>query len=264
MKIQVQYEGKTIEVDAPAGYLTPEQIEEKYVPRTYMEHEVSRKAKGAFKKQMEALKTDEKARSEFLQGLGIDLTAAQEKGDKPLNKDQLAQAQAAWETQHLTPLKEKLAAQDKRISKLTGSKLERDIIAAAAEAGVKKQFLTPIAKGQPAPIVTFLSSIFGFSEEHDEHFVRNGEDFAYSSNPAESSVPFKTVGEFITKDFVKLAHAKDYLEDKRQGGANLSGGGSGGQSGNVRLTNAEARDVGRYRAAKADADKRGVEIEITD
>lgn len=262
-KINVQHAGATIEVELPEGFVGPEDLEANYVPKKYFETEVSRKAKSAYRKTLTELKTDETKRDEFFAELGITPNPVVEGTDKGKFSDQLKLAQTEWEKTHVTPLKETLTKAEKRIQKLTGSKLERDIIAAAAEAGVKKQFLTPIAKNQAAPIVTILREMFGFNEEHDDFFVKQGEEFAYSSNPAEGNVPYKSVLEYITKDFVKLPHAKDYLQDLRQRGAELNGGGSAG-SGNIRLTQADMRNVQKYRQATDDAAKRGVEIEVID
>jgi hypothetical protein len=263
--IKIQHAGQTLEVELPEGYVGPEDLEKNYVPRTYFEHEVARKAKGQYRKTIADLKTDEVKRTEFLTELGItpaQADAIDAKGGKLA--DQLKAAQVEWERTSLTPLKETLSKAQAKITKLTGSKLERDIVAAAVEAGVKKQFLTPLAAGQAAPIVTILRDVFGFNDEHDDFFVKQGDEFAYSANPAESKVPYKSVAEYITKDFTKLPHAKDYLEDVRQRGAGLNGGGSQGGSGNIRLTRKDAYDVQKYRAATAEAEKRGVDVEILD
>lgn len=260
-RIKVQHEGKEIEVDLPEGYLSPAQVQEQYVPRSYMEQEISRKAKSRYTKLVEEAKTDPAKKAELAKLLGIEpKQPGEDKGDFT---QRLKDAQASWERDNLEPLKTKLTEQGKRVERLTRNKLEGDIIAAAAEAGVKKEFLTPIAEGQPAPFVQFVMGNFGYSDEHDDHFVRRGEEFEYAANPAGGRVPFKTVKEFITKDFVKLPYAKTYIEDQRQRGAGLGGaGGQGGQGNGVFLTREDARNPEKYRAAKAAAEKAGVEVQI--
>jgi hypothetical protein len=262
MKIQGTLNGQTVEIEVPDGaYVAADSVSNDYVPKTFVELEIKRRASGMAKKQIAELTSTPEKKAEFLKTLGIEpgAPATGKAGDL---QEQLKQAQAAWEREHLTPAQQKNEALSKRVQKLLGNKMERDILAAAAEIGIKKEFLQPLSPGAPAPFVEMVGKLFGFNEEHDDFFVRNGEDWAYSANPAEAKVPYKTIGEYLTKDFIKTPQAKMFLTDDRQRGAGLQGAGRGSQTGNVVLTATDARDPAKYRAAKADAEKRGVQIEI--
>ncbi len=95
-----------------------------------------------------------------------------------------------------------------------------------------------------------------------ERFRREDGELVYLENgkPSVEITPEKAVRDVMFKDF-------DYLYEAREAGGGGGKGGkpaSSGRSGAVSLTRQQAKDPAQYRAAKARAEKNGVELTISD
>jgi len=264
--MKIQYDGKEVEVELPEGVLTSEEVAENFMRKETFMPEVDRRVKAQLKGlvKREDLLGDEAFLSEALGKQGKELfdPTKTKKGKGALDDEALAQrlaeAQEGWRKKELAPVMEKLTGTEKAVSKLRDRILDGQILQSALNAGVKEAFLKPPAEGTASPIVSMLRGTFGFDPEHDNYFVRKGEeDFEFSAKPDEGH-PFKTVSEFIT-DWAGRKENADFVDVERKRGPGLGGPGKAGkQSGrDVVLTPAEAGDHATWTAAEERATKQG-------
>lgn len=249
-KTTVQVEGKDVEVEIP-----DEALAEQFVPFGKHNSEMARlrnEAKG--RKTADELLQDPAFKETAVAAWGLDKA-------KPPTGDELVKARKAWEAEALPPLTEKLKKSEERISRLQQRQLEARILEEAAARGVKKAWLQrDSANGRPR-IVKLLDSEFGYSEEHDEFFQREGDGFAFAAS-GKYAKPYRTVAEFFDGWAADKANS-EFLEDTRQRGPGLQQPGNGG-GGAHQISREDAKDVRKYRAAKEAAIKAGVELQIVD
>jgi hypothetical protein len=253
-------DGTEVEVELPEGYVAPEDIRSNYVPKSFMEKELARRANSMARSQLDAMFSDEAQRAELLTKLGVDPTAPTKKG--AVDPEAFAKARQEWEAKDLAPLRTKLEEMTGVVQRTREKALSADIVTAAQNAGFAPEFLKAPAKGVVAPVVAMFGSLFAHDADHDGFFVRDGDSFAYSGKPT-ANQPYKTVAEWF-EEFAGSKDAAPYLRKDAQNGPGFRPGSERGAGGPVRLTRTDARDAAKYRAAKAKAEQMGTEIEIVD
>lgn len=263
-KITVQIDGKEVEIELPAEYLHQDDVKKAYMPKDAFQEELSRRTAGISNSTLEKL----------LNGEDMDtITKIAEKhgliGKDKLNEAQksvaekLEAARREWEDKHLKPERTKAEQAHGRVQKLLHSVLVSNILTAAAEAGVKKPMLKPLVDGKPetAPIVSMLGSLFGYDEKTEQHYVRDGDSFAFSSTPT-GGAPYKRVSEFV-KEWAGDKSNTDFVESTRQASPGVGAGGGARQAGGAHvISRADAQDAQKYQAARAAAERAGATLQI--
>ena len=235
-----------IELDlATLGLITKQELGEKYSPKDVFEAELGRRVASITKGRytLEDLESNAELKQKVMDKLGVKLTPD---GKPQLTADQVASLQEDWRKRELTPVvgeKEKAVS---RVQKLLDRILEGEILQAGVEAHLFDHLLKPVSQGGPVPIVSMLRPAFGFSDEHEAHFVKKGEGFEFSSDPKATGRPYMTPREFVldwaTKKenapFVNTAKpgAPKLGQPGIEGGARMSAAGIGGTCGGKRQT----------------------------
>lgn len=220
----VEIEGKSHTVDIQDA-IPASEVQSKYVAKDFMESEVTRRAKSMAQGMvptLDDLLKDDNHRTKALDILGV----KPGKGDPKDPPVDLSEKFQEWEGKHLNPLKDQNKDLSTRVEALLGKVMERDIIQAAVEAGVRPEFLKPVREGASPLIVKMMSDLFGYDEDSGSFLVR-GKDgsWEYASRPS-SDRPFKTIGEFFQEWSEDKANA-GFLQDQRQRGPGHKEGGRG-------------------------------------
>lgn len=267
-KLTVVVDGKSVEIDRPAGWLTEAEFSARFAKE--LGRRTSALSDKAVEKFTETLRKDENARAGFLASLGIQ-TGEPGAGDGGAGTNPKAAAalrkelEAEFGKQHVEPLKGKLAATESRLGKLTERVLVSEITRAAAELGVRKAYLKPTVSGGLPPIVAMFRDTFAYDTETESWYVRKGDGFAFSAKP-DDGAPYKTVAEF----FGDLAGSKEHADFFEAGGgqtgpgARTGGMGGNGRGGEVRITRADASIKSKYDAAEKRATETGGRLVIVD
>lgn len=172
--------------------------------------------------------------------------------DEPVTPEQIraavAEARKEWEAKELSPLKESNTKLTAREEELLVRDMERQIIQAAAAAGVKPALLKSPRKGVDAPIVAMLRDVFAFDAESGEFFVADGDHFAFDPQ-GNNENPYKTIARYL-EDWVGDKDNAEFVVPG-QGGAGVSGNRGGGRptAGFVELTQEQANDQKTFQAA---------------
>lgn len=264
-KAKLVIDGAEKEVDLPEGYLAPDEVKAQYMPKSGFEAELSRRAESITQKKLAELESDDEFFNKLIEKRGVKI--ADPTKETKLTTDQLKDAQAQWEKKHLEPLKKQLDEASQRVTKLQSSSLNAEIMQAAAAAGINPALLKSPVAGQPAPFVAMIRELFGYDEKTGGWYVKKGDSFEFSSTPSEDNGPYKRVSEFV-KEWAGDKENKAFIVDRRQGGAELGGGkdtptvtSSGGRH---VISRVDAADLGKYKAAKAAAEKAGVSLVIAE
>jgi hypothetical protein len=248
-----------IEVDLKAlNLLTKEEIASTHMLKETFDGELDRRVKGITKDLVKLgdIGTNAELKKKAYDILGVTVG---EDGKPKVTVDQMQSLQEGWRTTELKPVQEQLAKATQRVNSLIGGQLDSEILAAAADAGIKKAFRTQVSKDQAAPIVTMLRGMFGYSEEHARHFEKKGDGFEFSADPKGSGAPYRGAREFLT-EWAKKPENVDFIDAKKPGGANLGGtGGTGGTGGRVKLDLPTDRPLTlqEYQAAQEEAGDNG-------
>lgn len=210
-KLKVQVNGSEVEVEAPEGWLSPEEAANR-VTKDFMQSEITRRlaqARRGYVKEDEVLESDE-FREKALAHWNV------QPGKKGLSDEDVAKIRSNIESTLVNPLKQQNEKLSKSLERLYRQDLELQIVNAAREAGVQEHWLKPPREGLPAPIVNMVASYFGQSQEHDgAWFLREGDGFAYAKNPSQAQ-PFKSVSEFLPEFVSSKENATIFLGDQRQ------------------------------------------------
>ena len=262
--IKVMFDGKEVEVDAPEGWMSAEDIAGSFMKKDTFEKEMERRiasAKKGLVSQTDLL-SNEDFLTEILKAQGKELfDPAKAKGKKGADDEAIAQrltdALAEWRKKELEPMAGERDKAIGRIGSLQTRILRGQIIEAAVKAGVKGSFLKAPQPGADPPIVAMLGSIFRHDGDHDDFFVAKGEnDFEFSAKPDEGT-PYKGVGEFVT-DWASQKENLDFIDASLQSGPGLGQPGPGRVSGkDVHLTQEQASDHQTYTKATEQASKQG-------
>lgn len=229
-----------------------------YVPQTAFENEVNRRVEAGVKTKTQELRTslldDEEFRTGALKKWNIDPNA------KPGEKPDLERMQSEWRDRELKPVKTELEKREQRIQSLLSGKRDSQIVRSAAAHGVKKRYLNPTAEGADPLVVAMFAHMFGYDEQTDDWYVKNGDSgFAFGKNPT-TGKPYRTVDEAI-EDWASKPENKEFLDDNRQGGPGF--GEPGGSGGVVRMTREQALNNPKaYHDAREKAAKEGRRLEI--
>lgn len=199
--------------EPPAGYIAEDEVSKNYVSKDFMAAEIKRRLA---KKQQAA--PDELLESEEFKQKALKAWGVEPEGRKKPDGEQLEKLYSDWEQKHLKPMREATEKQRQEIERLRTRDLFGQIVTGAAPF-VQDQLLQSPVPNQPPPVVHFLAPYFGYDEEHGGWFVKDGEGFAYSSQP-KAGAPYKTAAEFIAEWAKDKANA-NWVKDQRQRGANL-------------------------------------------
>lgn len=265
-KAKLVIDGAEKEVDLPEGYLAPDEVKANYMPKSGFEAELARRSESITNKKLADLEGDDEFFNKLIEKRGVKI--ADPTKENKLTTDQLKDAQAQWEKKHLEPLKKQLEEKDQRITKFQSSSLNAEIMQAAAAAGINPALLKSPVAGQPAPFVAMIRELFGYDDKTGGWYVRKGDSFEFSSTPSEDNGPYKRVSEFV-KEWAGDKENKAFIVDRRQGGAELGAGGKDtpivtATGGRHVISRADAADLGKYKAAKAAAEKAGVSLVIAE
>ncbi len=173
----------------------------------------------------------------------------------------IAQQRKRWETTELAPLTGRVDKSEAQNVVLMRRDLEREILQAANDAGVKEVYRKAPPTGGLPMIVAQLAPQFGYDEESSRWSLKSRESEGYvASTKATMEAPFKNPSELLGDWKEDKNLQSEYFEDQRQPGPGLNR--PGGGKGAIRLTYQESQDAGKYRAAKAEAEKLGVALEV--
>lgn len=214
MKLKVQHEGHEIEVEVADEVLSAA-VADTHVPKTFMASEMKRRLATATKNLVdpEDILGDDQFKERALKEWGVS-------GKGKLDDEAVAKIRKNLEDTLVVPLKTEKEKLAERLGKLSKSQLHLEIVNAAREAGVKKEWLTPPSAGLPAPIIAMTESFFGQSADHgDGWFLRDGDSFAYAKEPKPNQ-PYKPVSEFISEFVSDASRAPTFLAEPQKVGPN--------------------------------------------
>lgn len=261
-KMKIKYNDAEIEIDRPAGYFTQEEIAKTHVPVASHNDQMAR-----MRKQVDAVK-DRKSMDELLADPEFKTKAIESWGISPNANAKELQTQIERKTLELTereikPRESKIGALTQTVGTLRQKDLRGQIAQAAVGLKIDEKFMRSPTKGGTPLIVAMLEGSFGFDDEHGEWFAKgaDGKTFAFSQS---GEVPYQTVAEFMAG--WAQAEGKDFLRSERQSGAGADTKGKDGESipgqhgKEIRLTEAQVRDIPYFRKMLAKAEKDGLTI----
>lgn len=253
-----------LEVELPSGFLPEDEVSENYVPvgaHNAQMAKIRREMKGLA--DPDELLQDEDFRNRALEAWEINPDAPED--DTPrLTPDRIQAIRDEMVRKEVDPLRKRAEELESTVSTLRKENLHSSIIRAAS-GKVKESLLQSPVAGATPPIVNMMASYFDFDPETGQWAVREGEGFAYSTEPTEDR-PYMGVDEFLAKWSENEANA-DWVKDTRQRGPGAErkpGGTPTGGAGDVRISYAEAQDAQTYRRARKEAQERGVNLVVTD
>jgi len=225
-KAKVMYEGKEIEVELPAGYLSPDEAKASMIAKDAVESIVSDRLVRHTKSVKKELLQDEEFRTEALTAWNVK-PGEKGKGSATSAEEIEAAIKEADRTRY-QPLQKENDTLKGKLTALTRSQLHAQIVAEAAAAGVKKAYLKPLPGTKVPAIVGMIEQHFGFDDEVSDWLVRNpdGKSFAVSGESG-APHPYKGVRHFFT-DFSKDPEFRDFLEPAQKGAGVQSGDNKGG------------------------------------
>jgi len=214
-KLKVTIDGKEHEVEAPPGWFSQADVEEKFVSKDAHEAELKRvaaRARGEAKKPEQYLE-DEEFKAQALKTWG--LTGKKGENDAEITKrirDELIAAE-------VKPRDEKLTAAEARIERLLDSRLQDEIFREAVAAGVK-----PAAAKM---LIRMFDGQIGYDDESDKFYAYDEKNDRFVPSAVEGET-YKGVKAVIA-DWAKNSENADFLVDQRQRGAGFKGAGAGGE-----------------------------------
>jgi hypothetical protein len=247
----------------------PEDIEAGYIPKdrmnTIVQERLSRATKGLVKP--EALLEDEDFRSRALETWGV------KPGEGGVDEATLAEKLSArlrderskWERDELGPTTELVQSQQSMIGRLLSKRAEAEIIAAAAAAGIRPEFLKKDARGR-YPIVALVESNFDYDHETDSIAIVDGYDEEENptfklSTKGTKEMPYLGVGDFFS-DFEKDPTNAVYFNDTRQRVDGPRGGAGGARGGVHRISREDASNHQLYKQAQEAARQAGAQLVV--
>ena len=254
-KYKVTIEGREHEVEIDVdpkelGLMTKDEIAQQFVPKDTFEPELDRRVKALTKDhvKLDDVKTNAELKQRVLDMLGVQVTSD---GKAKITTDQLAALQETWRNTELKPVVESEKKAAARAAKLLDRILFADLVAAAAEANVHAHLRRPVSEGGVPPIVSMLAPGFGFSEEHESHFLRKGDGFEFSMDPKTTGKPYKTPREFVL-EWAARPENKAFVDAAKPGAPSLGnpGGGSGGGVVKLDVTDGKPLTLQQYQEAR--------------
>lgn len=250
-----------LEVELPEGFISEEQINDNYVPKGHHNAEMAklrREAKGLVSP--DDVLEDEEFRERALGAWGID---PEGQGDAPrLTEERVQAIREEAVRKRVKPLEEERDNLRTEVEGLRRQQLTSAILTAASGV-VKEGLLKSPTKGAAPPIVNMLAPYFDYDPETGQWAVREGDGFRYSGEPSETE-PYMGPEEFLASWADDEANA-DWVRDTRQRGPGAKDDReTGGGGGVVTISHSDAQDNSKYKAAKAKAEERGVELRIVD
>lgn len=261
---------ETIEVELSdeqlqsAGLITPEQFTNRFSAE--LKRRTNAEVQTRLADHTSQLLGDDNFRQQALDTWGVKPTddgAGKPPDPKELDlkiSQAVEQARRQWESKELTPLQQKLQKEAERGSVMQQKLLRGEIIAAATEAGIKRELLKPGPGGSVSPVVAMLEPMFGYNGEHDGFFVKDGDTYRFSAKPEQGS-PYMGARELLAS----WAGDKDNawaVDGQRQEGPGSGSPGGQDRGGVIRLTEAEASDHRAYQAAQEKAAKTGGRVVV--
>jgi len=276
------------EVEVP-GVMLESQVNELFMPKTAFNAELDRRVKsiteGSYKPEdlekappearakyverlaavdpdvvhLQTLTANPEAKARVLDRLGVKPGAGAPTPEQVAAEAQRIRAQVLGEVKaaEIEPRDKKLAKASARITVLTRGMLRSQILSAAASAGVKKPLLGALNSDTPAPIVSMLEPAFGYDDEKESWFVREGNGFKMAPTPTADRLHMN-VDEFV-RLWASDKGNSDFIDPQGQAGPGLGGqqpvGVGSGKD--IWLTPEEAADHATYEAAAAQAAKQG-------
>lgn len=254
MKIKVTVDGETKELDASnvevdGGQLVADgENPEGYVTKDFMESEVQRRLKG--KVNRGDLLQDEEFFKEAAERHGIELD---EDGKPVASKDvDVESLKARWEKEHLEPLKSEKAELEQTAEQLQGTTKNMAVLQGASAVDVKKKFL-----GDDTDFINWHASKFGVDPETGQVALKEGDNFALSANP-EKGNRYVDPKEYFSR-LRKDGSYTEFFDDNR---ATSTGNPGGGGSGNIAISEEDARDPQKFRQAEKQAQEQGGKVVI--
>lgn len=245
------------------GVLTKDEVKAGYMSKDSFEPEMDRRVKAATKGmvKLEDVAKDADQKKKVFEILGVEVGSD---GKPRVTVDQLKTLQDEWRTKELQPAIEARDKATTRVSSLLRSQLVNEILMAANDARVHDHLRKAIRAGADAPIVSMLEPLFGYNEEHDRFFVKNGKDgFELSTDSKTSGLPYRTPSEYIA-DWGTKKENEPYIDTKRPGGAGLkTPSGTGGRTVLDLPSDGKPMTLQQYQAAQQAAGEGG-RVEVRD
>lgn len=230
--IEVNHE---VEAEGVEVY-TPDQRKQLFLPKK----DFARRAESLKAKHRAELLQDDEFKTEALDSWGVKPGGENNQGDLT---ERLAAERQKWEQQHLTPLQSELQKTTGRITNLLRGKLHADIVSAAAQVGIKDEFLKPVGPKKVPLIINMLEPFFAHDNESDSWLVAEGDGFAFASKPSAEKT-YKDVFEFVGE---WGAENQSFLkETPRQNGPNVSNPNSPQTSQDLKTQIQEAETAGKF------------------
>jgi hypothetical protein len=214
------HNGQEITVELPEGYATPEEIQSQFVKKDFFESELQRRINSAKTNTETELMKNEQFISKVLttKGIQLDPTTGKVKG----SDIDIEKVKTQFFEENVKPLQGKLET-------IRRKALESEIISAAAQAGVKEEFLKPVVAGTKPVIVQMVENAFGYDDEREIWAIKEGESFKYSQSPTQQN-PFAGSADLF-KDLKNKPEFKGFFRETTQTGSGYNGSNNGSQTG---------------------------------
>ncbi|MHC4703166.1 MAG: hypothetical protein ACYTFQ_21585, partial [Planctomycetota bacterium] len=187
-KVKNPETGEVTEIEVE-GAISLEEVKENYLPRAVFQAELDKRVKSILSGEdyvkADDLLEDSEFRTKALElwgetlGGGGDQETAEQRA--ALIQEAIGKERKKWDRE-LVPMREGAEKDKATISKLRQKELAALIIE-AARPDVADSLLVSPGNGMSPAIVNLLAPMFGFNAEADTWAVRDGDDFAYSTNP---------------------------------------------------------------------------------
>jgi hypothetical protein len=254
----VEIEGKAHEIPIPKGYISEKEIGDKFVPKAAHNDQLAR-----MRQQLDGIK-NHRDPDELLKDPEFKTKAVTEWGLDPSKTNE--QFQRQLERTKTDLLEREVKPREVKLEKLKGTveqlrikDLQGQIIRAAASAKVDDMFLKGAVKNGTPLIVSMLRDAFAFDDENGEWFAKGQTSpFAYSQS---GTTPYQTVDEFI--NLWAGTEGKGFIRNERQPGADTnttSNEGAGMVGKEIRVTEAQMRDITSFKRLQERALKEGLTI----
>lgn len=166
-----------------------------------------------------------------------------DEGDDPETgklEEKLEEHRKAWESKHLKPVQKEKDQLESRVEKLVDDRVDRDILQAFQEAGVRSD------KGQRELLREYYRGRVAYSAEHDETFLVDGDGEFIPSGDGDT--PFLTVESDLAQKREEDEFGSWFAETTKPGtdfGTPGDGEAAGGwrSKGKSEMTNREKREA---------------------
>lgn len=177
--------------DNSVHLMTADQLREGFVPKKSLARRIEN-AKTAARTE---LLQDEEFKTEALTVWKVGTGDGDDK-NKPDTTVLIASERKKWEETALKPVQTQLSEAQKKIDSLQKTTLHSEILSTATRYGIAEDLLKPVGPSKQPMIINMIAPFFDRDEKTERWFVRDGEDFMYSSNPKEGDV-YVGVDEFL-------------------------------------------------------------------